>query len=426
VIVRVIEILCLTLIPLLADGQTLRVELQRLTTVDDPTGHLETVSKTPYKPVRLPKVDTTQAEFLKVFYSWDVTDDPAIVIMRIRESSGDRLFIDLDYDDDLSNDGTPSFFPNEQNEFSFNITRREDPRQKVKLLLLRRRNNRGLPESVIARTMDAQGNLTREFATAWAQSPDFRGDFGTFYWDDRVTLRRGAFNVGTRSIAIGLFDLSNNGLFTDKEDLLLVDVYGTGNLSYNDKTGVFAVNDVFTIAGQNYKVSKFDEYGTWMDLEAVGKESTFYFLSAPDSLPSSNKFGYPFIVEPAMWQIEAKTIEGASVSLSSFQGEYLLLNFWGEWCKPCLEEIPVLIKHSQSTYQRKIQLVSFLKTKHPETAKEIIKDKGMHWPQLLMTRDVEKRFKIFGYPTNILVSPDGKTCIRDFSVDDKYFGENLR
>ncbi len=423
---RVLQFFCLILVPILAIGQSLHVELGSLTTLDDPTGHLEIISRVPFKPVKLPQVDTTTSEFFKVFYSWDVTDDPAIVIMRIPESNGDRLYIDLNYDNDLSNDGTPALFPIDQNEFEFSIIRREDPKQIVKLLLLRKRNNRGLPDSVIAKSMDAQGNLTPEFVKAWAGSPDFKGDFGTFYWDDRITLRRGTAKLGTRTFAIGLFDASNNGLFNDKGDLLIVDLYGTGNLSYNDKTGVFAVNDIFTVAGQNYKVSKFDKYGTWLDLEQVEKESTFYFLSAPDSPPSSSSSGYPFIVEPAMWQITAKTIDGANVSLNSFRGKYLLLNFWGEWCRPCLEEMPFLIKHSRLTDQPQVQFVSFLKTKKPDKVKEIVKDKGIEWPQLLMTSDVEKRFKIFGYPTNILVLPDGKVCVRTMSVDDRFFDENLK
>jgi thiol-disulfide isomerase/thioredoxin len=97
-----------------------------------------------------------------------------------------------------------------------------------------------------------------------------------------------------------------------------------------------------------------------------------------------------------MWQITAKTIDGANVSLSSFRGKYLLLNFWGEWCGPCLEEMPILVKHSRSIDQSRVQFISFLKTKKPDKVKEIVKDMGIEWPQLLMTSDVEKRFKIFG------------------------------
>lgn len=37
-------------------------------------------------------------------------------------------------------------------------------------------------------------------------------------------------------------------------------------------------------------------------------------------------------------------LEGNSVSLSSYKGKVLILNFWATWCPPCREEIPDFIK----------------------------------------------------------------------------------
>jgi len=33
---------------------------------------------------------------------------------------------------------------------------------------------------------------------------------------------------------------------------------------------------------------------------------------------------------------------GASSALSDYQGQWLLINYWAVWCKPCVEEIPEL------------------------------------------------------------------------------------
>lgn len=35
-------------------------------------------------------------------------------------------------------------------------------------------------------------------------------------------------------------------------------------------------------------------------------------------------------------------LSGQSVSLSSEQGQWLVLNFWAEWCDPCRDEVPEL------------------------------------------------------------------------------------
>lgn len=40
----------------------------------------------------------------------------------------------------------------------------------------------------------------------------------------------------------------------------------------------------------------------------------------------------------------ARTLEGASVSLTEFEDKVVILNFWASWCGPCIEEIPSLLK----------------------------------------------------------------------------------
>ena len=37
---------------------------------------------------------------------------------------------------------------------------------------------------------------------------------------------------------------------------------------------------------------------------------------------------------------ELRTIKGDIVKLSDLKGKVILLNFWGTWCGPCLQEIP--------------------------------------------------------------------------------------
>jgi thiol-disulfide isomerase/thioredoxin len=37
-------------------------------------------------------------------------------------------------------------------------------------------------------------------------------------------------------------------------------------------------------------------------------------------------------------------LEGQPVSLADYKGKKVLLNFWATWCRPCLEEMPSLLK----------------------------------------------------------------------------------
>ncbi|CAM4405679.1 TlpA disulfide reductase family protein [Zobellia roscoffensis] len=37
-------------------------------------------------------------------------------------------------------------------------------------------------------------------------------------------------------------------------------------------------------------------------------------------------------------------LDGKAIALSSFKGKRILLNFWATWCRPCIEEMPSLVK----------------------------------------------------------------------------------
>jgi thiol-disulfide isomerase/thioredoxin len=53
-------------------------------------------------------------------------------------------------------------------------------------------------------------------------------------------------------------------------------------------------------------------------------------------------------VMSAFWAAEFDTPTGESLSIISFQGRPLVINFWATWCAPCVEEMPYLDALSKS------------------------------------------------------------------------------
>jgi thiol-disulfide isomerase/thioredoxin len=55
---------------------------------------------------------------------------------------------------------------------------------------------------------------------------------------------------------------------------------------------------------------------------------------------------------PQAPQVSGVTLTGQQLSLSSYRGKVVVLNFWASWCSPCRSEAPVLAQLSR-TYQAK-------------------------------------------------------------------------
>ena len=43
-----------------------------------------------------------------------------------------------------------------------------------------------------------------------------------------------------------------------------------------------------------------------------------------------------------VWSQQFENPAGAVLSMGSFKGQPLLLNFWATWCPPCIEELPMI------------------------------------------------------------------------------------
>ena len=44
----------------------------------------------------------------------------------------------------------------------------------------------------------------------------------------------------------------------------------------------------------------------------------------------------------AFWAAEFDTPDGTPLSMKTFQGRPLVINFWATWCPPCVEEMPLI------------------------------------------------------------------------------------
>jgi peroxiredoxin len=110
---------------------------------------------------------------------------------------------------------------------------------------------------------------------------------------------------------------------------------------------------------------------------------------------------------------------GQSVSLSSFRGKYVLVDFWASWCGPCRKENPNLI-NAYRRYSNKNFLilgVSFDRPGYRQKWIEAIFKDGLLWTQVSelkgFNNTAAKEYGIKGIPYNILLDPEGKIIAKN-------------
>lgn len=121
--------------------------------------------------------------------------------------------------------------------------------------------------------------------------------------------------------------------------------------------------------------------------------------------------------------------EGQARKLADFRGRYVLLDFWGTWCGPCLAEFPTLRTARERFADRGFEIlgIDYEKGGTLEHARAVVKERGVTWPNAApasVKELVEDVLRITAFPSKILVGPDGRVVA--FLGFDVVGGELLR
>lgn len=98
---------------------------------------------------------------------------------------------------------------------------------------------------------------------------------------------------------------------------------------------------------------------------------------------------------------------GAEVSLAAYAGQPMVVNFWGSWCVPCVEEMPDLQRVHESLGDT-VAFVGVNVNDAEEAARSMTERTGVTY-DLVRDADGEliRALDITTFPTTVLVAADG-------------------
>jgi thiol-disulfide isomerase/thioredoxin len=115
-------------------------------------------------------------------------------------------------------------------------------------------------------------------------------------------------------------------------------------------------------------------------------------------------------------------INGKPLSLSSLRGQYVILDFWGSWCGWCIKGFPKM-KEYYAKYKGKFEILGIDCNDPEDRWKAAVKEYELPWLHVYCPKDdmsVLRDYGIQGFPTKIIIGPDGKV-VKEIIGEDPVF-----
>ncbi len=101
--------------------------------------------------------------------------------------------------------------------------------------------------------------------------------------------------------------------------------------------------------------------------------------------------------------------DGQVYRSNDYEGQALVINFWGTFCPPCVIEMPEFQRQYEKWESEKLEILAINLSEDKFTVNNFAKRFDLTFPLLLdQNRTIERRYKLKQYPTTFFVKPDGK------------------
>ena len=108
--------------------------------------------------------------------------------------------------------------------------------------------------------------------------------------------------------------------------------------------------------------------------------------------------------------ITLATASGDSLQLAQLQGRVVLLNFWATWCRPCMAELPELVRLQKTYADSGLTVLAVSTDKFPRKVEAFLKKKPLEPVTVLLDYDGQlvAQYGPVGFPASYFLDRQGR------------------
>jgi peroxiredoxin len=139
-------------------------------------------------------------------------------------------------------------------------------------------------------------------------------------------------------------------------------------------------------------------------------KSVLAVKAQPTATPNADA-AYPLLNKAAP-ELTMNDLHGKPVSVSSFRGKYVLIDFWASWCAPCRQENPNVVAAYNKFKDKNFTILGVSLDQDKAAWQKAIDKDGLSWNHMSDLKQWEsaavQAYGFDGIPFNVLVDPSGK------------------